>query len=179
MSTPADEDSIASQGIEELAVRVVESTAILNRVIGYVEDRGLRAAGIPRYTPNFDSAKHMLDLPIYGPSNREFELIEDKAALHEYELFDGGVTEAERVQARINSNQTKNRSLFLLRMFRGCAAHHAASSVVLDSVTQLKEVHTYGAQNRSQRRRARLKEVARPRSRNQLHNRRRLRRTRT
>jgi hypothetical protein len=56
MSTLADEDPIAGLGIEELAARVVESTAILNRVIGYVKDRGLRAAGVPRYTPNFDSA---------------------------------------------------------------------------------------------------------------------------
>jgi hypothetical protein len=54
----------------------------------------------PRYTPNFDSAKHVLDLSIYGPLNHDFELIEDKVALYEYELFDGGVTEAWRVQAR-------------------------------------------------------------------------------
>jgi hypothetical protein len=100
MSTLADKDPIAGLGIEELVAMVVESTAILNRVLGYVKDAGLRAAGVPRYTPNFDSAKHVLDLPIYGPSNRDFELIEDKVALHEYEMIDGGVTEAWRVQAR-------------------------------------------------------------------------------
>jgi hypothetical protein len=127
-------------------VRVVESTAILNRVIGYVKDGGLRAAGVPRYTPNFVSAEHVLDLPMYGPSNRDFELIEDKVALCEYELFNGGVTDAWRIQAR-NKQQPDEETVNLLpRMFRGRAAHHDTSSVVLDSMTQLKEVHAYGAQ---------------------------------
>jgi hypothetical protein len=173
MSTPADEDPIASQGIEELAVRVVESTAILNRVIGYVKDRGLRAAGVPRYTPNFDSAKHVLDLPIYGPSNRIFELIEDKVALHVYELFNGGVTNAWRVQAR-NKQQPDEGLVDLFTMHTTvvsrsrCPPHCELGGSGRCDATESSAC--LRCAKKDQRHRVRPKEPARPRSRNQLHN---------
>jgi hypothetical protein len=101
MSTLAGQDTMASLGIEDLAVSLDDSTTVLNHFQTLCEVRKLHAIAPPNYTPNLDEATHVLELPFYEPDTRHYELIEDGVLLlQDYEMFDGGLSNVWRVQAR-------------------------------------------------------------------------------
>jgi hypothetical protein len=65
------------------------------------DSHNLRAVATPIYTPNLDEPTHVLELPFFDPDTRHYELIEDGVALiKDHEMFDGGLSNVWRVQAR-------------------------------------------------------------------------------
>ncbi|KAK3074928.1 hypothetical protein LTR53_002239 [Teratosphaeriaceae sp. CCFEE 6253] len=89
-------------GLDNIGITLDHITRIANRFVGFVKDGGLKPKAKARhdYTPSYEEPQHVLDLPLYDPQNRHYELIEDKVALYDHELPDGTLVRAWRLQAR-------------------------------------------------------------------------------
>jgi hypothetical protein len=85
---------------DALAIEIDGTTHILNRLVKLLREHAFSTTRSYKYTPNFDRTTHVLDLPLYDPETRKYELIVPHVALYDHEMSDGGLTRAWRLQAR-------------------------------------------------------------------------------
>lgn len=92
-------EQVAELELEGLAVTVDETTTtIINEFVGSMQQNNIRATSMPLYTP-MGRAVHVLDLPHYDITTRNWELLVDKVALYDHEEYDGRVSRVWRLEA--------------------------------------------------------------------------------
>ncbi|KAK5734455.1 hypothetical protein LTR17_008956 [Elasticomyces elasticus] len=89
------------QGLRAVGITPDESTQLANRFVDLVQTKGIKNKLDARheYTPSFERAEHVRELPLYDPNNRLYELCEDDVEVYDHELVDGTIVRAYRLQA--------------------------------------------------------------------------------
>ncbi|SMR42731.1 unnamed protein product [Zymoseptoria tritici ST99CH_1E4] len=111
---PRLQAAATSLDVENIGITVDETTTILNQFINLVVELGLREkqSAQRRYTPSFEQAQHVLDLPPWKPDERFFEFMVDSVVLVPHVQPDGTNTQRWRMLAR--NNLGKEVELFLM-----------------------------------------------------------------
>jgi hypothetical protein len=91
---------IENLGLDNLAIELDDSTHILNRFVAFIKDNNVHTDKPAVYTPNFDKAEHVLDMPFFDPDHRHFELMVENVALYDHEPAIGDTYRAWRLSAR-------------------------------------------------------------------------------
>lgn len=88
--------------LDQLDIVIDHRTPILKKFVDQVKHHGLKVKpGIRHdYTPCFDRATHVLDLPFYDPDHRRYVLLEDQVELYDEVRADESTTRVWRLLAQ-------------------------------------------------------------------------------